>query len=166
MASERAGRSRQATALVNEVHVRLLDVQRVNWENRAHFVAMSDWLMRRILVDHARVRHYQKRIAGVAKVMLDEALVVVSSAPRQDRVALNDALEALATFDDRKSRVIELRFFGGRKRRRDASMMHVRRCSEARLAAREGVAVVRNEEWRISSTMTKCRESGGAGANT
>jgi hypothetical protein len=80
-----------------------MDVHRVNWENRAHFVAMSDWLMRRILVDHARARHYQKRIAVAAKVMLDEALVVVSPDPRQDSVALNDALEALATFDDARA---------------------------------------------------------------
>jgi RNA polymerase sigma factor (TIGR02999 family) len=112
MAGEHQGHTLQATALVNEAYLRLVDVHKVRWQNRAHFFAMSARLMRRILVDSARARHYQKRGGGAQQVSLDEALVV-SEEPGQDLVALNDALEALATHDERKSRVVELRFFGG-----------------------------------------------------
>ena len=112
MAGERGGHSLQATALVNEAYLRLIDVQRVNWQNRAHFLAMSARLMRRILVDVARSKRYQKRGGGVVRVTFDEA-VTVTPEPGQDLVALDDALEALATVDARKARVIELRFFGG-----------------------------------------------------
>jgi RNA polymerase sigma factor (TIGR02999 family) len=112
MAGERRGHTLQATALVNEAYLRLVDVHQVRWQNPAHFFAMSARLMRRILVDSARARHYQKRGGGAQQVSFDEALVV-SEEPGQDLVALNDALEALATQDERKSRVVELRFFGG-----------------------------------------------------
>jgi RNA polymerase sigma-70 factor (ECF subfamily) len=112
MAGQRVGHSLQATALVNEAYLRLLDVQQVNWQNRAHFLAMSARLMRRILVDFARSKGYQKRGGGAVKVTFDEGLPVAAE-PAQDLVALDDALEALARIDDRKSRVIELRFFGG-----------------------------------------------------
>jgi RNA polymerase sigma-70 factor (ECF subfamily) len=112
MAGERGGHSLQATALVNEAYLRLVDAQHVNWQNRAHFLAMSARLMRRILVDVARSKGYQKRGGRAVRVTLDEALVVTPE-PGQDLVALDDALEALATVDARKARVIELRFFGG-----------------------------------------------------
>ena len=112
MAGERAGHSLQATALVNEAYLRLIDVQHVNWQNRAHFLAMSARLMRRILVDYARSKGYQKRGGGAMKVTFDEGLPVAVE-PALDLVALDDALKALATVDERKSRVIELRFFGG-----------------------------------------------------
>ena len=112
MAGERADHSLQATALVNEAYVRLVDGKAVQWHDRAHFLAVSARVMRRILVDHARARNYQKRGGHAAKVTFDEALVVASE-PTTDFVALDEALEALATFDARKSRVIELRFFGG-----------------------------------------------------
>lgn len=112
MAHERADHSLQATALVNETFLRLVDAQTVSWRDRAHFLAVCARVMRRILVDHARARYSQKRGGLVTKVPLDET-VVVSDEPRQDFVALDDALEALAKFDDRKSRVVELRFFGG-----------------------------------------------------
>jgi len=112
MAGERAGHSLQATALVNEAYLRLIDVQHVNWQNRAHFLAMSARLMRRILVDYARSKGYQKRGGGAVKVTFDEGLPV-SAEPAMDLVALDDALKTLATMDERKSRVIELRFFGG-----------------------------------------------------
>ena len=112
MAGERGGHSLQPTALVNEVYLRLIDVQHVNWQNRAHFLAMSARLMRRILVDVARSKRYQKRGGGAISVTFDDALVVTHE-PGQDLVALDDALEALATVDARKARVIELRFFGG-----------------------------------------------------
>jgi RNA polymerase sigma-70 factor (ECF subfamily) len=112
MAGERQGHSLQATALVNEAYLRLVDVQHVNWQNRAHFLAVSARLMRRILVDFARSRGYQKRGGGVERVTFDEG-VAVSDEPSPNLVALDDALQALAKIDERKSRVIELRFFGG-----------------------------------------------------
>ena len=84
----------------------------MNWQNRAHFLAISAQLMRRVLVDHARSRGYQKRGAGAQRVTLDEVLLGPQEAG-QDLVALNDAVDALAEIDSRKSRVIELRFFGG-----------------------------------------------------
>ena len=124
MAGERAGHSLQATALVNEAYLRLIDVQHVDWQNRAHFLAMSARLMRRILVDVARSKRYQKRGGGAVKVTFDEALVAPAE-PGHDLVALDDALEALATVDERKARVIELRFFGGLSVEETASVLEV-----------------------------------------
>ena len=112
MARERTGHTLQTTALVNEAYLRLINVEQVRWQNRAHFFAVSAQLMRRILVDFARSRNYLKRGGGAQKVTLDEALVV-SQEPGQDLVALDDALQALAVTDARKARVVELRFFGG-----------------------------------------------------
>jgi RNA polymerase sigma-70 factor (ECF subfamily) len=124
MAGERAGHSLQATALVNEAYVRLVDVKAVEWHDRAHFLAVSARVMRRILVDHARARHYQKRGGDAVKVTFDEALVVTNE-PGPDFVALDDALEALAKFDERKSRVIEMRFFGGLSVEETAAVLKV-----------------------------------------
>jgi len=112
MAHERVGHTLQATALVNEAFVRLIDVRQVKWQDRAHFFAMSSRLMRRILVDFARSKGYQKRGGGAQKVSFDEALFVARE-PGQDLVALDDALTALAAFDGRKAQVVEMRFFGG-----------------------------------------------------
>jgi len=124
MAGERAGHSLQATALVNEAYLRLVDAQHVNWQDRAHFLAMSARLMRRILVDAARSKRYQKRGGGAVKVALDEALMPPKEAG-QDLVALDDAMQALAKFDERKSRVVELRFFGGLSVEETASVLSV-----------------------------------------
>jgi RNA polymerase sigma-70 factor (ECF subfamily) len=111
MRGERPGHSLQATALVNEAYVRLVDYKGMQWQNRAHFFAVSAQLMRRILVDHAR-RHNLKRGGGVQHVSLDETAIVGSDrAP--DLVALDDALDALARLDSRKVQVVEMRFFGG-----------------------------------------------------
>ena len=112
MAREAAGHPLQTTALVNEAYLRLVDLTRIRWQDRAHFLAMSARLMRRILVDHARSRGYQKRGGGVPRVSLDEALVV-SVERTQDLVALDDALQSFAAVDERKSKVVELRYFGG-----------------------------------------------------
>ena len=112
MRGERGAHTLQTTALVNEAYIRLVDLSRVRWQDRAHFFAMSARLMRRILVDHARSRNYQKRGGTLRKVSLDEALVVTEERGA-DLVALDEALEALAAIDVRKSRVVELRFFGG-----------------------------------------------------
>jgi RNA polymerase sigma-70 factor, ECF subfamily len=112
MAGERSGHTLQATALVNEVYLQLVDCRQINWQDRTHFFAVSAQLMRRILVDFARSRGYQKRGGGAPPISLDEA-ASVSNEPDSNLVALDDALKALAAVDARKSRVIELRFFGG-----------------------------------------------------
>lgn len=112
MAGERPGHQLQTTALVNEAYLRLVDSSRVRWQNRAHFFAVSAQLMRRILVDSARARNRLKRGGDVVQVSIDEAAgITVESVV--DLVALDDGLTALAAFDERKSRVVELRFFGG-----------------------------------------------------
>ena len=112
MAGERVGNTLQATALVNEAYLRLIDVQRVRWQDRAHFLAMAARLMRRVLVDAARSKHYQKRGGGAVRVTFDE-LQMAALEPGHDLVALDEALDALARMDARKSQVVEMRFFGG-----------------------------------------------------
>ena len=112
MAAERPDHVLQATALVNEVYLRLVDIRRVRWQDRAHFVAVSARLMRRILVDAARARKNQKRGGALQRVTFDEALPVASDSP-VDLIAIDDALQSLAAQYDRKSQVVELRFFGG-----------------------------------------------------
>ena len=112
MAGERVGHSLQATALVNEAYIRLIDVRRMDWQNRAHFLAMAARVMRRILVDSARAKRYQKRGGGDVRITFDEDLAVAGDAS-PDLVALDDALRALAKMDERRSQIIELRFFGG-----------------------------------------------------
>ena len=110
MKRERPEHGLQTTALVNEAYIRLVDYKRMQWQNKAHFFAVSAQLMRRILVDHAR-RHNVKRGRGVPHVPLDET-AVVGEQPG-NLVALDDALSALARIDARKAHVVELRFFGG-----------------------------------------------------
>lgn len=108
---ERTDHTLQTTALVHEAYLRLVDLHRVQWQDRAHFFAMSARLMRQILVDHARIRRARKRGGDRAvEPLVDDIPAAARSA---DLVALDDALEALAVFDARKSRVVELRFFGG-----------------------------------------------------
>jgi RNA polymerase sigma factor (TIGR02999 family) len=124
MAGEREGHSLQATALVNEAYLRLVGVQRVNWQNRAHFLAVAARLMRRILVDFARKRNYQKRGGGLEQTTFDEGLQVVRE-PSIDIEALDSALDALAEVDERKSKVIELRFFGGLSVEETAAILDV-----------------------------------------
>ena len=111
MKGERSGHSLQTTALVNEAYMRLVDYERMQWQNRAHFFAVSAQLMRRILVEHAR-RHNLKRGGGVPHVSLDEASMVDGD-PDADLVALDDAMNGLARIDARKVQVVEMRFFGG-----------------------------------------------------
>jgi RNA polymerase sigma-70 factor (ECF subfamily) len=112
MAGERPGHTLQPTALVNEAYLRLVGVKHVRWQNRAHFLAVSARTMRRILVDMARAKGYQKRGGRMPVASLDD-VEVASPEPGPDLVALHDALEALAVEDARKSQVVELRFFGG-----------------------------------------------------
>ncbi len=123
MRQERPGHSLQTSALVNEAYMRLVDYKRMQWQNRAHFFAVSAQLMRRILVDHARRRNL-KRGGGVPHVSLDDA-AIVGGEVSTDMVALNDALDALARLDPRKVRVVEMRFFGGLSVEETAAVLNV-----------------------------------------
>jgi RNA polymerase sigma-70 factor (ECF subfamily) len=126
MAGERPGHVLQPTALVNEAYLRLVDLKQMQWQDRAHFFAMAARLMRRILVDVARSRGYQKRGGGAQQVSFTQALNVAAP-PATDVVALDEALEALAQVDERKSQVVELRFFGGLSVEEAAKVLHVSR---------------------------------------
>ena len=112
MRGERAGRTLQTTALVNEAYIRLVDSSRVQWQNRVHFFAIAAQLMRRILVDFARRRRFQKRGGDWRRITLAEGFDVATS-ENDDLVAVDEALQALANLDPRKAQVVELRFFGG-----------------------------------------------------
>jgi RNA polymerase sigma factor (TIGR02999 family) len=149
MRGERAHHSLQATALVHEAYLRLVDAQHVNWQNRAHFLAMAARLMRRILVDVARARRYQKRGGDPIRVSLGDALV--TSEKSQDLVALDEALEALAKLHERKSRVVELRFFGGLSVEETAAVLDV-----------SAQTVMR--DWKLARAWLR-RELGGAQPN-
>ena len=122
--AERRGGTLQTTALVNEAYLRLVDTNRIRWESRAHFLAVAAQSMRRILVDAARARAAGKRGGGTPRVSLDE---VPLAAPERGKslVALDDALTALADVDERKSRVVELRYFGGLTVQETAAVLHV-----------------------------------------
>jgi RNA polymerase sigma factor (TIGR02999 family) len=112
MARERSDHTLQATALIDEVYIRLVDCEGVSWQDRNHFFAVCARLMRRILTDFARSRHYLKRGGGAKPITFDENLYVTRE-PDGDLVALDDALQGLSSVDKRKSDVVELRFFGG-----------------------------------------------------
>ena len=124
MARERMGHTLQATALVNEAFLRLIDARQVAWQDRAHFLGISARLMRRVLVDHARTRGARKRGDGDYKVPLEDDMAV-SPAPDVDLVDLDRALDALSLVDERKCRVIEMRFFGGMTVEETAEVLHV-----------------------------------------
>jgi RNA polymerase sigma factor (TIGR02999 family) len=112
MRNERAGHTLQTSALINEAYLRLIDAQQVHWQNRAHFFGIAAQLMRRVLVDFARSRGYKKRGGGALQVSLDETMVITKERG-EDPVALDEALSALSELDERKGRVVEMRFFGG-----------------------------------------------------
>lgn len=112
MNRERPGHTLQTSALVNEAFMKLVDQRDVHWQNRAHFLGIAAQMMRRILVDYARKRRYQKRGGEARQVELDEAMIV-SQERAADVIALDEALRGLAEFDARKSQIVELRFFGG-----------------------------------------------------
>ena len=112
MRRERPGHTMQTTALIHEAYLRLVDQNQVRWQHQAHFFGIAARLMRQILIEHARSHTRAKRGGGVGTISLDEA-AIVSQARATELLALDDALERLATIDPRKSRVVELRFFGG-----------------------------------------------------
>jgi RNA polymerase sigma factor (TIGR02999 family) len=147
MRRERAGHTLQTTALIHEAYLRLIDAGQVRLESRTHFFAVASRLMRQILVDFARSRGYQKRGGDAQQVSLDEALVI--GQPRdEDLVALDEALTALAEVDERKARVVELRFFGG--------------LTEAEMAETLKVSpeTVRRD-WRLAKSWLLLKLSGG-----
>ncbi len=141
MVGERQGHTLQTSALVNEAYLKLVDVRRVEWQNRAHFFGVSAQLMRRILVDFARRRRYQKRGGGVPPVTLNEELVGAPDQP-QDLIAIDDALNALAEVDPRKVRIVELRFFSG---------LSVRETAEALKVSEDTVF----RDWRLAKAWLK-----------
>jgi RNA polymerase sigma-70 factor (ECF subfamily) len=112
MRRERPGHTLQTTALINEAYIRLVDHKGMRWQNRAHFYGVAAQAMRRILVNHARSRHYEKRGGGAPMVELDEAATVARERAAE-MVALDEALNQLAAVDPRQSKVVELRYFGG-----------------------------------------------------
>jgi RNA polymerase sigma factor (TIGR02999 family) len=124
MRKERDGHTLQTTALINELYLRLSDLKQVDWQNRAHFFALCARQMRRILTDEARLRQTEKRGGGAYVVSLDQAPEVASSS-HTDVLAVDDALKALALVDERKSQVVELRFFGGLSVEETAEILHV-----------------------------------------
>lgn len=124
MASERSGHTLQTTALIHETYLRLVGVRKVRWQNRAHFLAICAQLMRRILIDFARSRSSRKRRGTVPHVDLDVTLCVASESD-VDLVALDDALNRLTLVDQRQSKIVELRFFGGLSVRETAEVMKV-----------------------------------------
>lgn len=124
LAGERRGHTLQATALVNEAYLRLVDSGARQWQNRAHFFGVAARMMRQVLVDHARARNYLKRGGGAQQVTFDEG-IIVSDERMAEIVALDDALSALAKLDERKSRIVELRFFGGLSIEETAEALHV-----------------------------------------
>ncbi|HEV8486687.1 MAG TPA: sigma-70 family RNA polymerase sigma factor [Blastocatellia bacterium] len=112
MRRERAGHTLQTSALVNEAYIQLIDYKRVQWKDRSHFLAVAAQVMRRILIDYARNRQSLKRGAGARKVSLDEAATLADERAAE-MIALDEALTSLAELDPRKSRIVELRYFGG-----------------------------------------------------
>jgi RNA polymerase sigma factor (TIGR02999 family) len=124
---ERAGQTLQATALVNEAYMRLVDVSGIEWQDRAHFLSVSSRIMRRVLIDAARSRAAQKRAGGVERVPDSELDRVAAhgSDRAAELCALDDALESLARLDSRRAQVIELRFFGGLSVQETADVLKV-----------------------------------------
>ena len=124
MRQERPDHTLQATSLVNEAYLRLIDINRVEWRDRTHFLAVAAQMMRRILVEFARNRQRQKRGGGAVRVSLDDVQELPDSKER-DLVVLSDALSGLATFDARMGQVVELRFFGGLTVEETADILNV-----------------------------------------
>jgi RNA polymerase sigma factor (TIGR02999 family) len=131
MARERTGHVLQTSALVNEAYLRLFDCRQLDWRDRAHFFAVCAQLMRRILIDIARAKHYQKRGGGALHVSLDEALGLKEPL-NVEILQLNNALDSLATVDPRKGRVVELRFFSGLSVEETAEVLQVSKETVAR----------------------------------
>jgi RNA polymerase sigma-70 factor, ECF subfamily len=124
MNRENPAHTLQTSALINEAYLKLVDQQNVQWQNRAHFFAVAAQVMRHILVDHARTRNYAKRGGGASKLPLDEASALTERRAAE-LIALDDALRDLARLDERRSQIIELRFFGGLSLEETAEVMNI-----------------------------------------
>ena len=131
MRRENPGHTLQTTALVNEAYFRLVDQKRVRWQNRAHFFAIAAQIMRRILLNYARDRHRQKRGGQAVQVSLSE-VAAVGEERSVELIALDEALERLAAIDERKCRVVELRYFGGLSVEETAEVMGISRITVIR----------------------------------
>ena len=125
MRRERPEHTLQTTALINEAFIRLTDAKQVRWNDRAHFLGISARLMRRVLVDHARARNYQKRGGTVQRVSFNETVAVRGSDASLDVIALDQALDALASVEPRQAKIVELRFFGGLSVEETADALHM-----------------------------------------
>jgi len=147
MRKEKAGHTLQTTALIHEAYLKLIDADKVQWQNRAHFFGVAARLMRQILVAAARERGYQKRGGGAEMVSLDEAMLI-DEGQNDDLVALDEALAALAQFDARKARVVEMRFIGGLSE------------DEISVALDVSVETVRRD-WRLAKAWLLWKLSGG-----
>jgi len=152
MAGERAGHPLQTTALIHETYIRLIDVRNVQWQDRAHFLAVCAQLMRRILIDFARSRGYLKRGGAALHVSFDERMVG-RAVPDFNLVALDDALNRLAQLDQRQSKVVELRFFGGLDVKETAEVMKVSTDTVMR-------------DWKLAKVWLLRELRGGAGHGT
>jgi RNA polymerase sigma factor (TIGR02999 family) len=140
MKNERVGNTLQATALVHEVYLRLVDVTNVEWQARAQFFAMAAQMMRRILVDAARARGAHKRCGSALKVDLDET-ALLSSAPDRSILVLDEALTAFAQVAPRQAKVVELRYFGGLTEEEIVAALNITAHRQARLGSRQGLAI-------------------------
>ncbi len=130
---ERPGHTLQTTALINEAYLKLIDRRDVRWESRTHFFAVAAQAMRRILVDHARTKHREKRGGDYIKLSLDEAAALVAAKENGvDLIALDEALSKLAKFDAQQARVVELRYFSGLSLEETAEALHISRATVAR----------------------------------
>ncbi len=128
---ERADHTLQATALIHETYIKLIDQREANWESRAHFFAIAANLMRRILVDHARAKYREKRGGNAVKLPLEEALLISDKERNVDLMALDEALTRLEKIDEQQARVVELRYFGGLSLEETAEALRVSRTTVA-----------------------------------
>ncbi len=142
LSKERQGHTLQATALIHEAYLKLIEQREVKWQNRAHFFALSSTAMRRILVDHARERHREKRGGSAENLPLDEAFKISASEKNIDLIALDEALNRLAKMNARQARVVELRYFSGLSNDETAEVLGVSN------------ATVRND-WNIAKAWLK-----------
>jgi RNA polymerase sigma factor (TIGR02999 family) len=131
MRNERKGHTLQTSALVNEAYLRLVDHENIDWQNRSHFFGLAAQAMRRILVDHARSRNYQKRGGNAERVSLDEAANFAEERATE-LIALDEALQELAKLDPRKSRIVEMRYFGGLTGEETAEVLGISTATVAR----------------------------------
>ncbi|HRH41909.1 MAG TPA: sigma-70 family RNA polymerase sigma factor [Pyrinomonadaceae bacterium] len=129
---ERQDHTLQTTALIHEAYLKLIDQRNVEWESRTHFFAISAQMMRRILVDHARSKHREKRGGNDVKISLEEMGFVVSNEINVDLLALDEALKRLEEIDKQQTRVVELRYFSGLSLEETAEALHISRATAAR----------------------------------